>query len=65
MRRIALESGDFILLEDGVSFLLLEEDWDNEPGSGASGWAPASNASGASWTEVTGGSNTWTEEDGS
>lgn len=87
MRRLLNENSSFFLTEDGVGFILLERDWDNEPGAGVDMWTPASSASGASWTPVSdtsnpnwsqasdssgaswtpvdGGSNTWTEEDGS
>lgn len=65
MRRLLNENSSFFLTEDGVGFILLERDWDNEPGAGADVWTPAGDTSGASWTPVDGGSNTWTEEDGS
>lgn len=64
-RRLPLESDGYFLMEDGSSSILLEEDWDNEPGAGGVSWSQANDSSGASWTPVSGGSNTWTEEDGS
>lgn len=65
-RALQLESDGYFLMEDDSSFILFEEDWNNEPGVGTAGWTPASDASGASWTPVSGnGSNGRTEEDGS
>lgn len=64
-RFLQKEDGFHFTLEDGSGALLLELDWENEPGTGADMWTPASDASGASWTKVDGGENVWTEEDGS
>lgn len=51
-RRILLENGDHILREDGTSFVLLEEDWDANQGSGDNSWSQASDAGPSGWTPV-------------
>ncbi len=65
-RRLQLESNDYFQLEDGSGFILLEEDWELDPGSGSNSWAPASDANSPTWTPVPGsGGQSWDREDGS
>jgi hypothetical protein len=61
MRRLQLENESYLLLEDGVSFMLLERDWDTEPGSGSVSWTNEPGGGGGGWTPVDGGAQTWTK----
>jgi len=67
--RLLLESGDYFLQEDGVSFLLLETGlWSSASGDGGGDWRPVSGASGGSWSVSSGddgGGDAWSPVTGS